>query len=309
VVHLVLQNTEPFGRSALYTIEEEVKLRETVANINRDKNIYDTLELPKGATLAQVEEAYEEKKEELINDSSPEAQEKLKEIEYAKTVLGNEQKKEVYDITGQEPTVLTEKVAPNTLYMKIPVLSPQTFNEFLEVSESITDEKLTTLILDLRGNIGGAIDTLQWFLGPFIGPNQYAYDFFKQGELTPYKTQFGFIPSLVKYKRVLVLIDKNSQSSAEVMAATFTRYNVGVLIGEPTKGWGTVENTFPLETKLGSTAYSLFLVHSITLRPDGEPIEGRGVDPMIYLSDEDWEEKLNTYFNDPSLIKTLTSVL
>ncbi len=105
------------------------------------------------------------------------------------------------------------------------------------------------------------------------------------------------------------MIDKNSQSSAEVMAATFTRYNVGVLIGEPTKGWGTVENTFPLETKLGTTAYSLFLVHSITLRPDGEPIEGRGVDPMIYLSDEDWEEKLNTYFNDPSLIKTLTSVL
>jgi len=305
IVHTVLQNLQPLGRSALYTTVEEKKLRETVANIDSEKNIYDTLSLNTGASIDEVEKAYEEKKKELEGNTSEEAKKKLEEIEYAKVVLGDEAKKAQYDENKIEPTVLTEVVSPNILYMKIPVLSPQTFNEFIGVSDSITDEKLNTLILDIRGNIGGAIDTLQWFLGPFIGPNQYAYDFFHQGEYTPYKTQVGWLPSLTKYKRVVILIDKNSQSSAEVMAATFTKYNVGILVGEPTKGWGTVENTFPLETKVENTTYSLYLVHSITLRPDGQPVEGRGVDPMIYVNDPKWKEQLNVYFNDNKFISAV----
>ncbi len=309
LAHTVLQNLQPLGRSALYTTVEEKQLRDNVSNIDREKDIYDSLSLVAGASMAEVEKAYKEKKEELEGDTSEEAKAELEKIEYAHTVLANESTKARYDETKAEPTVFTEIVSPNILYMKMSKLSPQTFNEFIEVSDSITDDKLNTLIFDLRGNVGGAVDTLQWFLGPFIGPNQYAYEFFQQEDLTPYKTKVGWLPSLVKYKRVVILIDGNSQSSAEIMAATFTKYNVGVLVGEPTKGWGTIENTFPMQTKLGENTYSLFLVHSITLRPDGQPIEGRGVDPIISITDPKWKEQLNEYFNDNKLINTVAKFI
>jgi hypothetical protein len=47
------------------------------------------------------------------------------------------------------------------------------------------------------------------------------------------------------------------------------------------------------------------MVHSVTLRDDGQPIEGRGVEPMIYLSDSKWPNKLLSYFNYPVLIEAV----
>jgi len=43
-------------------------------------------------------------------------------------------------------------------------------------------EALDSLILDLRGNIGGSVDVLPYLLGPFIGQNNYAYQFLHQGK-------------------------------------------------------------------------------------------------------------------------------
>ncbi|PCI30110.1 hypothetical protein COB55_00955 [Candidatus Wolfebacteria bacterium] len=301
--HLVLQNLEPFGRSALYTAQREKELRNTVANINPEKDLYADLAVEKGASEEEVEEAFEEKKEELEELGTPEAAAELEKVEYAKEVLTNDVDKKKYDDGGIEPTVFTEELDERTLYMKISKVSPTTFNEFIRRADSVTNENLDTLILDLRDNIGGAVDTLPWFLGPFIGPGQYAYDLFHQGEYEPYKTQVGWLPSLGKYKRTVVLINENSQSSAETMAATLQKYNVGVVVGVTTRGHGTIENTFAVETVIDENeTYSAFLVHSITLRPDGQPIEGRGVDPTISITSPDWEDQLNQYFNDESLV-------
>jgi len=160
--------------------------------------------------------------------------------------------------------------------------------------------------MDLRGNIGGAVDILPYFLGFFIGQNQYAFDLFHQGESTPTKTLTGWLPSLVKYKKVVVLADGKTQSSAEVIAATLKKYNVGVLMGSTTKGWGTIENVFPLKTILDpNESYSAFMVHSLTLRDDNQPIEGRGVEPVIKLDDATWPQQLLNYYNYPPLVEAL----
>lgn len=311
LVHTVLQSLEPAGRSALYTQKEETAMRDRVANVNKNSNLYSLLDIPEESDAEVVTLAYEEKKEQLERKkSTPEIQKKLEEIAYAKDVLINWESKKIYDEKKIEPTVFTDIITPEIAYIRINKFSPTTFDDFIRTADTLPEENLNTLILDLRGNVGGSIDLLQWFLGPFIGYNQYAYEFFHQEEYTPFKTQTGWLPSLVKYKRVVILIDSHVQSSAEVMVATLQKYNVGVLVGTKTRGWGTVENTYPIETVIDEDEkYSLFLVNSITLRPDGQPIEGRGVDPTIDINNPNWKEEFSVYFNDKEFLEVVARLV
>jgi carboxyl-terminal processing protease len=168
---------------------------------------------------------------------------------------------------------------------------------------------LDTLIFDLRGNVGGAIDQLPYFLGPFIGPESYAYQFFHQGIKEDFKTKTGWLNSLVRYKKVIVLIDNEAQSTAEVTAAALKKYNVGLVLGTTTKGWGTVERVIPMDNQFSEKEkFSMFLVHRVTLRDDGQPIEGRGVDPQVSIKDPNWKKEVMTRFNDSELVKAIEEI-
>lgn len=218
--------------------------------------------------------------------------------------------------TGEKkPTVSVDEermLSPEVAYIKIEKISPSTFEEFKNTAFQIDTEggkKLNSLILDLRDNVGGSIDILPYFLGPFIGNDQYAYDFYHKGEKKSHRTKTGWLNSLIRYKKVVILINGGTQSSAEVMAAVLKRYNVGVLLGEKTKGWGTVEKVFDIENQINpEKTYSLFLVHSLTLRDDNQPIEGRGVTPNISLG-EGWQEKLMDYYSSEALVEAVEEVL
>lgn len=213
--------------------------------------------------------------------------------------------------TGKkEPTVYSKLVKPEIFYVYIKKFSPTTLDEFNKATTKVDDTQgLDTLIIDLRGNIGGSIDLLPYFLGPFIGKNEYAYEWLHQGNYKPVKTKIGWLPSLVRYKKVVVLINKEVQSSAEVVAATLKKYNVGVVVGERTKGWGTVEKTFELEHQIDlDQKYSVFLAHSLTLGPGRKIIEENGVAPHIPIHHSDWKDKLFAYFHYPELVQTVEEV-
>jgi C-terminal processing protease CtpA/Prc len=303
---IVLANLAPFGRSRLYTTKTSESLRNTVKNVDPSTNLYSVLGVDKNAPAAEIKKVYEQKSAELKNDTSPEGKQKLAEVTRAYDALGNVETKKTYDEKAVEPTVIGRIIQPDIFYLQIKRISPTTVAEFQKVAASVDKEPLTTLIMDLRGNIGGAVDILPYFLGFFIGQNQYAFDLFHQGESTPTKTLTGWLPSLVKYKKVVVLADGKTQSSAEVIAATLKKYNVGVLMGSTTKGWGTIENVFPLKTILDpNESYSAFMVHSLTLRDDNQPIEGRGVEPVIKLDDATWAQQLLNYYNYPPLVEAL----
>lgn len=311
VIGSVLVSLNPTGRSGLYTQKQEEQLKNTVSNVNPEKDLYKDLGLAKGASVSAVEEAYKQKADELAQDKSPEAKEKLKQIAYAKETLTKENTKQNYDQKQIEPTIFNKIPSPGILYLQFNKFSPTSLDEFQKAFESAKDDSsLYGLILDLRGNVGGAIDATAYFLGFFLGKNQYAFDFYHKGELLPFKTQTDKLPSISKYKQIVVLIDNQTQSSAEMMAASMKKYHIGVVVGTPTKGWGTVERVFPLDNQIDDKQkYSIFLVHSITLRDDNQPIEGRGVDPDISIKDPDWQKKLYQYFNNPDLTKAVNEVL
>lgn len=219
--------------------------------------------------------------------------------------------------TGKiEPTIFA-KLIGNTLYIQFKKFSPTSLEEFQKAfdtyeqsSSSSKNSAVSSLVLDLRGNIGGAIDTTAYFLGFFMGKDQTAFEFYHQGQYLPFKTPTDKLSSLNKYKQIVVLIDQNTESSAELLAAALKKYHLGVVVGTPTKGWGTVERVFPLGNQINEgQKYSVFLVHSITLRDDNQPIEGRGVEPDINIKDANWKTKLFEYFRNPDLTLAVSRVI
>ena len=312
VSDIVLANLKPFSRSRLYTQKMEKDLQNNVNNINPDINHYENLEVKKEASADGIKKAFKEKSA-LWNpetNKSPEAEEKYEEVQQAYKILGDQANRKTYDISGAEPTMNYKLVRSDIFYVHVKKFSPTTVEELDRVAKK-TDSKqgVDILILDLRDNVGGAIDGLVYFLGPFIGIDQYAYQFFHQDEKEDFKTKTGWLPSLVRYKKVVVLINSGAQSSAEVMAATLKKYNVGVLVGEKTKGWGTVEKVFPLENQIDEfEKHSMFLVHSLTLREDGQPIEGNGVEPTIDINNTDWKKQLFSYFHYDELANAVEEV-
>jgi len=308
---LVLQNLEPFGRSRLYAQKDEKALSDTVSNVT-EVDHYKELGVDKDASKGEIAAAFEKQKSELEDaaETDPEAKQKLEEINKSYKVLSDDSSKNNYDVAGIDPTVDYKLLASGVSYIHITKFSPTTFDELVRATEQLDKGESDSLIFDLRDNIGGAIDGLPYFLGPFIGNDQYAYQFFHQGDKLDFKTRTGWLNSLVRYKKVVILINKNSQSTAELMAASMKKYNVGVLVGEATKGWGTVERVFPLKQQIDkSEKYSIFLVHSLTLKEDGEPIEGHGVEPVIKTADNNWQGQLESYFNYKPLVDAVDSVL
>jgi DnaJ-domain-containing protein 1 len=308
--NLVLNNLEPFGRSHLYSQAEEQELSDIVRNVT-DQDHYQTLGIDQEASQEKIAQAYQDQVQELAQENTPQAQEKLAQVNQAYEVLKDEEARQVYDVSGVEPTMSYQLINNSIFHIHLKKFSPTTFDELQRVTQKVQDQSgVDTLVFDLRDNIGGAIDGLPYFLGPFIGQDQYAYQFFHQDEKSDYKTRTGWLPSLVQYKKVIILINENSQSSAEVMASVLKKYNVGVLVGNTTRGWGTVEKVFGLDNQINQNqTYSIFLVHSLTLREDGQPIESLGVDPHVFISRNDWQRELYSYLPDSNIISVVANLI
>ncbi len=316
VSNTVLQNLEPQKRSALYTPKKEKQLAQRVENVDPDKSLYASLGLESGAPIENVERAYQKKKAALqakVASGDEEARAALEKVEYAYRVLSNARTKKRYDNTGSEPTVFGRLLPEGPAYLQLTKFSSATPKEFRTTAKELYEKAQPgvphTLIVDLRDNAGGAIDVLPSLLGHFIGNNEYAFSFYSRGNRQPFQTESGWIDSLVPYKQVVVLINGNTQSSGEVMAATLKKYNAGVLVGTRTKGWGTIERTFQIPTSLNDTQYSAFLVHSVTLRPNEQPIEGNGIAPDVSVNNEQWRQQLSEYYPNQSIISAVADLL
>ncbi len=316
---LALKSLPPQGRNKLFGKKKKQNLTNRVNNVNPDKNLYKTLGAKKESSSEDVLKATKKKKQEIkekekqtkTKEKKKEIQKQKKEVEYAKEVLTNEEKKNTYDTTGKEPTVFKRRLTQDILYIYIQKFSPTTLQELQKALSSVDTNKTTpsSLILDLRANVGGSIDLTPFILGPFIGKGNYAYKIYQQGEKEPIKTKTGWMNELVPYKKVVILANEKTQSTGEVFVSTLKKYNVGVLVGKTTHGWGTIERVFKIKNQIDKEQeHGIFLVHHITLRADNQPIQGRGIDPRIKIKSENWKNKLLKYFNEPTLVDKVEKI-
>ena len=305
LLQVALYNMAPTGRNQLLTSQQQKEVQQTVQKVDPSSNLYSELGVTDSATREEIQAAYAKKKAELAASSSPEAAKELERISYVGDVLVDPTAKERYDTSKAEPTVFSRRFG-STLYIRLDRMAPTTAADITTVLENASTSPLSSLIFDLRGNLGGALDQVPTMLGIFLGKNQYAFDIYHQGDFTVVRSTVDKISQLDRYQEIALLTDNMSQSSAEVFAAAIKRFNLGVLVGAPTRGWGSIEGTYPLTTKIDpDTDYALMLVYGLTLREDNEPIEGKGVDPDIALSDSAWRSQLSGQLRSQSLIEAI----
>lgn len=301
---VALYNLAPTGRDQLLSQAQETSLRQEVSNVNPSNDLYANLGVPASATPQQINEVYKQK---AATATSSEAKQQLS---YAHEVLANANDKARYDQAHVEPTVFAHVIG-RTLYLYVSQMAPTTVQEFAEaVDEASTTPGLLSMVLDLRGNIGGALDFGQYFLGLFQGQNQYAFDLYHQGDYQVQRTVAPRFAELDRYREIAVLTDDMTQSTAELVAAAFKRLHLGYTVGTTTRGWGSVEDTYPLMTQIDPAAsYALLLVNSLTLRDDNLPIESNGVVPNVATADTAWRAELQNYFTSSSLISAIEKTI
>jgi C-terminal processing protease CtpA/Prc len=309
-LEIALYNLAPTGRDNLLSNQAQIELQNTVNNVNPNNNLYDDLDLPQGASQDAVSQAVAQKTAALSATTSSAGKQELQQVEQAASTLSNPTAKTVYDRTGAQATVFTHVLNAHTLYIDISPVAPSTIAEFAAAIDSAsTTPALDTLVIDLRGNIGGDLSFAQEFLALFFGPNQYAFDLFHQSNLEVQRTaSIPQDPTISQFKQIAVLTDSMTQSTAELAASALKHDHLAVIVGTATRGWGSVEQVIPMKTEIDPTEqYALELVVYLTVRYDGLPIEGNGVVPDVNVSDPNWKSQLPDYIYSPYLISALES--
>jgi carboxyl-terminal processing protease len=132
-------------------------------------------------------------------------------------------------------------------------------------------------VLDLRQNPGGLLDQAVAVSSLFLDRGVVVS---LTGEHQP-REVFRAIGGTVTHKPLVVLVDRYSASSAEIVAAALRDHHRAVLVGERTFGKALVQSIEPLQD---GAALELTIARYTT--PAGTNISGVGVKPQIYAVDD-----------------------
>ena len=144
-------------------------------------------------------------------------------------------------------------------------------------------DKVDGVILDLRNNGGGGLDEAAQMSGLFID----------QGPIVQERSQLGQItilpdedPGVTWDGPLIVLINGQSASASEIVAAALQDYGRALLVGETTFGKGTVQTVYDLNRFRDNPGQNFgqvkLTVHKF-YRVDGNSTQHRGVIPDIQL--------------------------
>jgi len=133
------------------------------------------------------------------------------------------------------------------------------------------------VIVDLRGNFGGRLDTLVAFANKFTTEPTVMGDLIGRKKTEPIKLK----PARGAYSvPMIILVDSQSASAAEMFARHFQRVKRAIVIGDKTSGAVVASKTF--SEQLGAERVVPFAIQISTSKvifPDNENLEARGVQP------------------------------
>lgn len=155
--------------------------------------------------------------------------------------------------------------------------------------EKLKKENVNGLIIDLRNNPGGSLNDVIKMCGLFIekGPIVQV----KSRDRKPYQKDDDDSGSFIYDGPLVILVNKNSASAAEIMAAALQDYKRAVIIGsQSTYGKGTVQAFFDLDRAVrGNDAVKPLGEVKATIqkyyRINGGSTQLKGVTPDIVLPD------------------------
>ena len=202
--------------------------------------------------------------------------------------------KDSYEITyirdGKESTLtLTRKrvyinsvngeIYGNVGYIKIDTFSATTEEQLKKILDSY-DKKITSLVIDLRDNTGGYLDTAYNVSNLFLERGKVVYQLKnRDGKISEFKADAGVYR---KFNKIVVLINENSASASEILTLALKESAGATVVGTKSFGKGTVQETGSL-----SSGSMIKYTTSYWLSPKGNSINKIGITPDIKVEDVD----------------------
>lgn len=226
-----------------------------------------------------------------IGMTLPEAVSKIRGPKGTKVTLTilHEKVEKPIDISLSRDTILVKSVewekkvvnGKEVALIKLSRFGDTTNTEWDTVVSEIKTNKISNIVLDVRNNPGGYLNS-----AIHIGS-----EFFKDGSIVVQESGTGEkqqYPATGKGKflteKVVVLINKGSASASEIVAGVIQDRKRGVLIGETSFGKGTVQEALDLDENAG-----LHITTAKWLLPSGAWIHQKGLipDTKVEMDDKD----------------------
>lgn len=200
-----------------------------------------------------------------------------------------------------EVTIVRDTIPIETVYSEIKTLDGKktgiieitnfaetTSRDFTEQLATLEEEGIEGLVIDVRGNPGGLLSSVEEILAHFI-PKDIPYIQIEDqnGNKTPYYSNLDE----KKAYPITVLVDEGSASASEILAVAMKEIGYEV-VGKTTFGKGTVQQAVPLGD--GSTIKLTFFKW---LSPEGNWIHDVGVEPTIEVDQPKY------YYSNPVQIE------
>jgi carboxyl-terminal processing protease len=195
------------------------------------------------------------------HQSTPRTVELIREIIHIESILGDRRR-----ANGTWEYRLEED--PRIAHVRIALFGDRTVAELNRTLEELTKGGVEAVVLDMRDNAGGALDAAVAVCKLFLPKDKLIVETRgRRGQLLDrYETsrdgKYLHLP-------LAVLVNHNSASAAEIVAACLQDHGRAVVFGERTFGKGTVQQLTPLE----SGRSLLKLTWASFWRPNGSPIQ------------------------------------
>jgi carboxyl-terminal processing protease len=168
----------------------------------------------------------------------------------------------------------------------------RTEDEVSQAFQSLADEKIKGIVLDLRGNPGGFLDTVIDVTSHFISEGTVVQIMNNQGNIKSLKVNTGKTAIDLP---MIVLVDNASASGSEVLAGALQDHGRAIIAGNITYGKGSVNVIRKLDDGSG-----LYITTARWLTPNGHLIEGQGIEPdkSLELTGDDAVQWAVDYLTD-----------
>ena len=193
------------------------------------------------------------------------------------------------------PSIASEMLDDETGYIQIFSFATNTYTDFALELKGLVDGGAQHLIIDLRNNPGGLVDSAQDIASIFLEDKVVLIEEWGDGRMTEYRTtQATTAPDLPVY----ILVNQGTASASEILAGALQDYGRATLIGNTTFGKGLIQNWIPLDGDYGAVRITI----AKWLTPNGRQIQDLGLEPdfLIDYTIEDFDAGM-----DPQLEKVL----
>lgn len=186
---------------------------------------------------------------------------------------------------------VTSKMIGSVGYLEINQFGESTVADVAATVKGFRDSQPKAIIIDLRNNPGGFLNSVPPIAGHFIPPSVVVKEKYRDGRTDQLRSNnIPEFPNTPLY----VLINSGSASASEILAGALQDYKRATLIGETSFGKGSVQELINLP---GNSALRVTIAEWLT--PLDRAINKIGIEPDVKVADEKTDGK------DPVLEKAL----